>query len=104
MPYKRTVHTAKKYIPPYGGGNPLNANDYGQPGDRLKIPMPNEKEYFPGILGGKLGIPGVPAITDFLREHIHLEELILIGLIILLLNESIQDDFLLIMLIYILLF
>jgi hypothetical protein len=89
MPYRRPTYSTKKYLPSYSGGN---------------IPMPNEKEGLSGIFGGKLKIPGLPIVTDFLKEHIKLEELILIGLIILLLDESIEDDFLLIILIYILLF
>jgi hypothetical protein len=103
MPYRRPVHNTKKYLPPYGGGNAPNTFEFGYGKDTVSIPMPNVSEGFPGILG-KLRIPGLPAVANFLKEHIKLEELILIGLIILLLDESIEDDFLLIMLIYILLF
>lgn len=103
MRYRRPFQSAKKYPPPFNSEIAPNTYNFGYAKDPVSIPMPNEKEYFPGILGG-LRIPGLPAVIDFFRGHIRLEELILIGLIILLLDESIEDDFLLILLIYILLF
>lgn len=103
MPYKRPVHTSKKYLPPYGGSDAPEMFELGYGQDTVSIPMPNKQEGLPGLLGG-LRIPGLPAVVSFLREHIKLEELILIGLIILLLDEALEDDLLLIILIYILLF
>lgn len=104
MLYRRPFQNTKKYLPPFNGGIAPNTYDFGNNKDFVSIPMPNEKESLSGILGDKLRIPGLPAVIDFFREHIRLEELILIGLIILFLDESIEDDFMLIILIYLLLF
>ena len=67
------------------------------------IPMPNEMESSYGHWIDKK-IPWFNNILEFVREHVKVEELILVGLILLLLEESIEDELLLIMLIYILLF
>ena len=83
---------------------PQNTYDSGQNGDYINIPMPNESESARPIWSQGKGHSGLSGIAGFIREHIRLEELILIGLIILLLGETIEDDFLLIILIYILLF
>ena len=66
--------------------------------------MPNEKEASYGYFGGKKNPHGIQSIFEFIKKRISIEELILIGLIILLLDESMEDDFLLLILIYILLF
>jgi hypothetical protein len=106
MPYKRPNQGSKKFLPAYDskktGSKNIFGSDYG--GDFISIPMPNEREVFKYPWGKGKGLPGLHGILNFVREHIRLEEIILIGLIILLLDESIEDDFLLIILIYILLF
>lgn len=106
MPYKRANQGAKKFLPSYGYKKPDNhgAQDAGYGGDFISIPLPNEEEgpRFPWSSG--TGLPSLNRIIGFLREHITLEEIILIGLIILLLSESLEDELLLIILIYILLF
>ncbi|MGI6778564.1 MAG: hypothetical protein ACOX7R_11320 [Acetivibrionales bacterium] len=71
------------------------------------IPLPNEEEPIKEINETR-EIEEVqeryrPSLLDFIKKHIHLEEIILLGLIFILLDEGIDDDFLLIMLIYILL-
>ena len=45
-----------------------------------------------------------PSIIEFIKERIAIEELILIGVIIVLLIERIEDEFLILMLAYILIF
>lgn len=88
MTYKKPQQSTKKFLPP----------------DFINIPMPNEKEASYGYHGGRKKQHGLSSVIGFLRERIKLEELILIGLIIILLDESIEDDLLLIILAYILLF
>jgi len=75
-----------------------------QYGDFSDIPLPNERE-------SRFEQPATSKFTgrlynivNYIRRHIKIEDIILIGLIILLLDESIEDDLLLIILIYILLF
>ncbi len=82
----------------------MNSSAPLQHKDFFGIPLPNEKEALPGHAAGKKKAPALAGILDFVRGHIRIEELILIGLIILMLDESIEDDLLLIILIYILLF
>lgn len=69
------------------------------------IPLPNELETTPSP-------PGSPqsrrkaasrSFLDIIKERISLEEIILLGLIFLLLDEAIEDELLLILLVYILL-
>ena len=71
--------------------------------DLYNIPMPNEMESSNEHWIDKK-LPWYVTVFDFFKEHVKIEELILIGLILLLIEESIEDEFLLIMLIYILLF
>lgn len=97
------------------------------PEETMRIPLPNEVEKpvykdnystdkgypergFPGFPDGypDKGFPGFFdkgfSIFDFFKKNIGIEEIILIGLIILLLKERMDDQLLLIMLVYILLF
>lgn len=106
MPYKRPNQGAKKFLPSYGPKKTDNESVFstGYGSDSINIPMPNEREGFKHPLSKGKGLPGVNSILDFIKVHIRVEEIILIGLIILLLDESIEDDFLLIILVYILLF
>lgn len=68
------------------------------------IPLPNELES-PSDFSPEYRSPGIPSIINFFKERIHLEEIILIGVIFLLLDEGInglEDEFLLIMLVFVL--
>jgi hypothetical protein len=76
---------------------------FGQ-NDFYGIPLPNEKEDLVEYRAPKKGIPIISNVINYIRRNIKIEEIILIGLIILLLDESIEDDLLLVILLYILLF
>lgn len=106
MPYKRPLQDFKKYISPFYSPNPSYSMNTGilQQKDFFGIPLPNERESIPGIAGEKRAAPSLAGIFNYIKKHIKIEEIILIGLIILMLDESIEDDLLLIILIYILLF
>ena len=107
MPYRRPQQNTKKFLPPFNGikaDNPANTVETGYHKDFLYIPMPNERETTNNYWKKNKKTSGFPAVLDFIREHIKIEELLLIGLIFLLFDDSIEDDFLLIMLVYILLF
>ncbi len=110
MPYKRPDQGSKKFLPAYGSKKTDSqdifgsgyGNGYGN--DFISIPLPNERESYKYPWGKSNGPNGLNGVLNFLREHIRIEEIILVGLIILLLDESLEDDFLLIILVYILLF
>lgn len=107
MPYKRPIHNSKKYISPFYSPNPsysMNATNFFQQKDFFGIPLPNEREAYPEHAGEKRAEPSLSKVINYIRQHVKIEEIILIGLIILMLDESIEDDLLLIILIYILLF
>ena len=107
MAYKRPIHNSKKYMPPFYSPNPsysMNASDFPHQKDFFGIPLPNERESDLGYVGEKRSLPSLSGIIDYIRQHVKIEEIILIGLIILMLDESVEDDLLLIILIYILLF
>jgi hypothetical protein len=96
----------------YGYQNPAYQNDAAnnqiadiEPIKEIEnIPLPNELESpseFSSIFRGG----GITSIVDFFKTRIHLEEIIIIGLIIILIGEGIdclEDEFLLIALVYIL--
>jgi hypothetical protein len=107
MPYKKPVHNSKKYFSPFYSPKPSYSMNTSGPlphKDFFGIPLPNEKETYHGHIGENKKVPSLGRVLEFIRGHIKIEELILIGLIILMLDESIEDDLLLIILIYILLF
>ncbi len=107
MPYKRPIHNTKKYISPFYSPNPsysMNVSESLPQADFIGIPLPNEQEAYPGYHDEKRIFPALGGVVDYIRKHVKIEEIILIGLIILLLDESIEDQLLLIILIYILLF
>ena len=66
-----------------------------------KIPLPNEEE--DAVEKQSTRHTQKPSIISFFKERIHIEEIILLGLIFVLLDEGIDDDLLLIVLVYILL-
>ncbi len=111
MPYKRPIPGSKKYISPFYNPIPTYSMNFsGAPLHKEKsffgIPLPNEKEvpYISGTnIGRKISSP-LSGIIRFIQKNIKIEEIILIGLIILLLDEAFEDDLLLIALVYILLF
>ncbi len=112
MPYRRPPQNTKRFLPPLlpftvtpRRSSPSPYPNQGYHKDYLDIPLPNEQEYGPyPYPEEKRILPGLSAVVDFVREHIHIEELILIGLIVLLLEDSMEDNLLLILLFYILIF
>jgi hypothetical protein len=111
MPYRRPPQNTKRFLPPLLSFNtsPRRTAPSPYPGqsshkDFLDIPLPNEQEYTEAYHEERRILPGLSSVVDFVREHIHIEELILIGLIILLLDESMEDNLLLVLLFYILIF
>lgn len=110
MPYRRPPQNTKRYLPPLlpfdvtaRKAVPSPYPNQGYHKDYLDIPLPNEQEYAPYPEEKRI-LPVLSNIVEFIREHIHVEELILIGLIILLLEDSVEDSLLLILLFYILVF
>ncbi len=110
MPYRRPPQNTKRFLPPLLPFNltprraaPAPYSNQGYHKDYLDIPLPNEQEYA-AVPDEKRFLPGLSTVVDFIKEHIHIEELILIGLIILLLEDSMEDNLLLVILFYILLF
>lgn len=103
MPYRRWPVSNRRYM--QRSPSALIGNDTALAGDTIKverIPLPNEDETGESIAISR-GKVHKPSILDFIR-NIGIEEIILIGLIIILLNEGIEDEFILLMLVYILLF
>jgi len=94
MPYSSSRYTDRKYLP---------ADD-----NSIRIPYPNEIEVPSGQVRNshdiQAGMPNISSIINFFKSKITIEEIILVGLIILLIGEEIRDEFLIIMLVYILLF
>ncbi len=109
MTYKRPINRIKKYIPrlynPKPSYSASSAGSYSHDdSDFFGIPLPNEKEIRQeGGFETRTGL-SLSNIVQYIRRHIKIEELILLGLIVLMLDESFEDDLLLIILIYILLF
>lgn len=93
MVYKR--HTPQK--------NNYNTHDKSAISSINNIPLPNEAD-FDNSRNDNDGhiIPGRSFSLYSLFQQIHIEELILIGLIFILLEEGIKDELLLIVLVYIL--
>lgn len=113
MPYRRPAPPNKRFLPPGLAFKAENTPGYAVPDIRqeyIHIPLPNEREVIPETYGERKKSSlfnsgfSLPAIFDFLRERIKLEEILLIALIVILLGESVQDEFLIIMLLYILIF
>lgn len=109
MPYKRPVQNAKKYLSPFYVPNPfypINAagSSHHNEKDFFGIPLPNEKEAIPEFAGERKRTSPLYDVIRYIQKHVKIEELILVGLIVLMLDEAIDDDLLLIILVYILLF
>jgi len=111
MPYKKLIPNNKKYISPFYRPkptylyNPIGTSVHKEE-DFFGIPLPNEKESLQEFIPEerKKTVNPISGIIRYLQKNIKAEELLLLGLIILLLDESFEDDLLLIALIYILLF
>lgn len=113
MPYKNLIPNNKKYISPFYKpkpsylNNPIGTSVHKEE-DFFGIPLPNEKEslhdFIPIPEERKRPVNPLGGIIRYLQKNVKVEELLLVGLIILLLDESLEDDLLLIALIYILLF
>lgn len=99
MLHRKRTQSNRKYAPIHNGKNPdvSNTSDYQ---NINFIPLPNEPEKTSGYQKHDARISNP---FSFLTERIKLEEIILIGLIFLLFEEGIQDEFLLLVLVYILL-
>ncbi len=109
MTYKRPQQNIKKYIPrlynPIPSYKMNSAESYSHnDSDFFGIPLPNEKEIQQSSEGKNRKSISLSSIIRYIQSHVKIEEIILIGLIVLLLDESLEDDLLLIILIYILLF
>ena len=113
MSYKRPVHSYKKYASPFYSPNPpysMNSSSTEPDAEFAGIPLPNEKETSAKETSAQNHntpprfAPFLSGMVNYIRHHVKIEDIILIGLIILILDESIDDDLLLIILIYILLF
>lgn len=93
MLYGRNPSGGRKYFHPDTNTNIADT----QAADTLKylsdIPLPNEKQ-------AESKMRALP-ILDILKDNIFLDDIILIGLIILLVGEGVEDDLLLIMLVFI---
>ncbi len=113
---------------------PIDTSRQKENTDLFSIPLPNEKEASAEVVNlpvdnsvgisdnadavkkprqssktaqsrdNRRSLPSVSGIFHYIQQHITLEDIILVGLIIIMLDESIDDDILLIILIYILLF
>lgn len=109
MPYMRRPYIKRKYMyqePPL----PVHMEDeYPTAGkaamakEKLAdIPLPNEKEDMSPETS-RLTTQQKPFFLSFLKNRLRIEDIILLGLILLLLQEGVEDELLLILLIYILL-
>ncbi len=109
MPYKRPVQNSKKYLSPFYVPNPFYpiskaGSSHHKENDFFGIPLPNEKEAGPEFTGDRKKLSPLYDVIRYIQKHVKIEELILVGLIVLMFDEAIEDDLLLIILFYILLF
>lgn len=108
MPYRNNPFKIKRYT--YSNtvlqpNEPFNNNDISTESINVSadIPLPNNKENIQDT-GDRKKVMNPSSIINFLKEKITIEEIILIGVIIVLLAEGVEDEFLLLMLVYILIF
>lgn len=105
MFYKRPPRTNRKYLHTDTGTDSKGvATDINTDiiKETVKIPLPTEVEISSDTAENTRGAHK-PSIFNILKGRITIEEIILLGLIVLLLDEGIEDDMILILLIYILL-
>lgn len=105
MLYRRNPYANRKYV---HAEEPAAVTEQGKiqsyPDQSVKlesIPMPDEADENTDITPG-MRKSGRLSIIDFLKNRIRLEEIIIFGLIFILLQEEVEDELLLILLIYIL--
>lgn len=101
---KTGTHTPAAAPAPAGspGGDTPNSNTTPL-NEPIRIPLPNEKEAEPDEVRMKPKHRKKSSLLDLFQGHIDMDEIILLGLIVVLLDEGIEDDFLLVMLIFLLL-
>jgi len=99
--YKRNSLRYRKYPYIYDNSN-VALNSYNQEEKEvLKIPPPNEPEKNPAAYEEpKNGNRGL--LSSLFRGRIQIDDIILIGLILLLFDEGMEDDTLMILLVYLL--
>ncbi len=104
MAYRRVPVHRRPYHPsykqPYAGAYPYPGGDYSIP-EEERIPLPTEEEPIP-LPGDERAIERKKKPFGFLPFKLGIEELLLIGLIIILFREGIDDDILILLLLYIL--
>ena len=108
MPYRNSPFRPRKYT---NANNASSQNPLPQDSvpyiDLLKsgeeIPMPNAPESPDNPLDEKRK-SHPPFLLNFFSKGFGIEEIILIGVILLIIDEGIEDEFLILMLLYILLF
>jgi hypothetical protein len=108
MIYRKQPSGARRY--PQYSSEPSSKRDYNDDSgliyssERLEdIPLPNEPENTARSENSPSERKGL-FFLDIFKDKIHIEEIILVGLIFFLLNEGIEDELLILLLIYILLF
>lgn len=98
---------------PYVHDVSLNKQDLNSESIKItdEIPLPNNRENSTENLTedspeapARNNARHRPSIIDFLKERITIEELILIGVIFVLFLEGVEEEFLILMLVYILIF
>jgi hypothetical protein len=107
MPYRNSPFRHKRYtysnntlLPNESFSKDMSAESIQVNAD---IPLPNNRENISESQHRKKTFNPL-SIINFFKERITLEEIILIGVIFVLLEEGIEDEFLLLMLVYILIF
>jgi hypothetical protein len=108
MPYQNNPFRHRRYTYPDNNlltNEPFTNNDISTESIKVSadIPLPNNKENAQGSINQKRGM-SPSSIINFFKNKITIEEIILIGVIFVLLEEGIEDEFLLLMLVYILIF
>jgi hypothetical protein len=105
MPYRRNPFANRKYFhteEPAAVIEQSKIQSYpDQPARLESIPMPNEADENTDVTP-EMRKSGRLSIIDFFKNRIRLEEIIIFGLIFILLQEEVEDELLLILLIYIL--
>lgn len=106
MPYRNNPFNPRKYTNSALLHNESHTNQ-GIHTDTIKItddiPPPNNIENTSGSLNRKQTKTPF-SLFNFFKDKITIEEIILIGVIFILLEEGVEDEFLLLMLVYILIF
>lgn len=108
MPNRNNPFRLKRYTYPNNSQLPAGSfNNKNAEAESIKInadiPLPNNKENIQDSISRKKEKDS-SSIIDFLKEKITIEEIILIGIIFVLLEEGVEDEFLLLLLLYILIF